>query len=317
MFNSLYSTITSLLTSRHAFSGGITKSMLKRHLNQLQSQHMMLIGVLEPLVLEAGAGIASLVEAKKSSYPIYINLIKQLSPEVRRLETAKALSAVLAANVRFVKVLEELEADVDDLYNLERINMLNMRVSHLVVQSAIYQSKTLTKYTKYLFSYISNTMSAGTTPGYRIKYMQDQVELMGSIVNTLNSKTGICNYRSIINLIRKNAADVTLVDKDANPQVDMIKNGLNLGSEGSDVIAKGIMGLPTFRSLGELINLMTNDIVKWLHQEETWMRSHVAMINAKMEGLDVRSDEYKQLEKITQRYESMIDLAERTRSKLD
>lgn len=318
VFDRLDEVVQDAIASRKAFTGFFNKKQLKEYLAHRQTELLMVVKVLDSAVAEIGPGIAKAVAANTKDYPAYIEYRKSLSRNQVGQETQKFLSTLVTACKRYAEILGEIEQDVDKLFKLDRIGLLNMRTSHLVVAGILHQSMTLCKYTKFTLSYVSsNFLGMDDIPKYRVKFLNENASYVASITNAVNDGTGATDYKALINKIQKSAADQTLIDQDAKSQVESIKGALKLGRSSEGVITAGILGIPSFRSIGEAVNLIKKEIAKYLLQEESWMRSHVAILNAKLEGMNNNDDEYVKLEKIIHRYESMIDMLERARSTVE
>ena len=317
VFDKLDEAINDMIASRKAFSGQFSRKDLKDYLAHLQTEHLMVIKVLDGALPEIGSGIAKAVAENTKNYPAYIGFRKRLSNQQRSVESKMFLGTLLSANKKYVEILQEVEKDVDKLFSFDRINMLNLRMSHLIVAGLIHQSRSLCRFTKYTLGYVSSTfLGLSSTPRYREAYLVKNSDYVAEIVSSVNDKSGAVDYKALIKKIKKSAADYTLIDKEANSQVSNIAGVLKLGRSSEGVVTAGVLGLPSFRSIGEAINLVRHEIGKYLKQEETWMRSHVAILNAKLEGKDKNDDDYIQLEKIISRYESMVDMLERLRNEV-
>lgn len=317
VFDKLDETVQGLLASRKAFSGQFTRKELKEYLAHLQTEHMMVIKVLDSSLPEIGKGVAKAITKDTKAYPAYMEFKKFLTSKQRSTETDDFMSTLLSANKQYIEIIRSVEKDIDKLFKFERISVLNLRMSHLVIAGVIHQSRELCRYTKYTLGYVSSEfLGLDSSPRYREAILIKQADYVASIVNAVNDKSGAVDYKALINKIQKSAADYTLVSKDAVSQVPNIKGAIKLGKTSEGIITSGLLGLPSFRSIGELVNVVRNEIGKYLKQEETWMRSHVAILSAKLDGKTDKDPDYVKLEKIINRYESMIDKLERVRNKI-
>lgn len=318
LFKQLDNTVTAMIDSRKAFSGVFTKQQLKIFLDHRENELLSIVQTLGDSVNEIGPGIGEEINLKPSNYPLYVQFKKALDSGASKIETAKFLGTLTESCRLYLEILQSLEKDIDSLFKLDRISLLNMRASHLVVSGLLHQSEALCKFTKYTLSYVSSIfLKLEDIPKYRKTYLQNNVEYVADIVNALMASTGATDYKAAIQSLQQNAADYTLISQDATSQVPMIENSAKLSKNAHSLMVSGVIGLNPFRMIGEWFNLIRNSVARFLKTQEDWMRAHVALLNAKLDGLSNTDEEYTRLEKIIARYDSLIDAAEKLRSKVE
>lgn len=311
----LDSKVSEMIKSRVAFGKHYSKKELKEYIQMLETQHLSVIRSLEGVADGIGSKIGRKLKADTRKYQAYTNFTKYLNNKSASKEASKFTSTMLDANKTYVKLLSGVLKDIDTLFPFEKINMLNMRVSHVVVSGIVEESKILTRYTKYMFGYVSSTMAgAGELPKYRLAYLQDNAKQYANIINDIEDNTGAVDYKAIISKIKSSGEDYTLVGKDAKSQVG---GNLRFGRSTDGIVTSGVLGLPGFRSIGEAVNILRKEISIYLRQEEDWMRGHVALLSANAGDMAETDPEYIKLKKIIERYESMIDMIERVRKKVE
>ena len=319
VFKKLDIQLGELLKSRKAFGGIVTKEDLTAKIDLQIRTHIAVIETIDKFVGSIGNGIAVLISAETEKYPAYMEYKTALSPKQKSLENDKFMFTLLEANRKYVEVLHGLKENMDEYFLTERISVLNMRASHLIIAGVMQQSAGLVKFTKYLLGYVSNIlMESGINNRYREPYLMEHGNAVAGFVSAINEGRGANDYKAIINNIKKAGADHTLISKDDNKsQAALIEKSVKLGKSSKEIVEFGILGLPHFRTMGESINLMRNSVEKYLHQEISWMRTHVALLNTKVNSGSSSSDDRIQLLKIIKRYESIMDKLERARSKFE
>lgn len=318
LFKQLDHTVTEMIDSRKAFSGVFTKQQLKLFLEHRENELLSIVQTLGDAGKEIGSGIGEAINKKPSDYPIYTQFKKSLDSNISKIESAEFLSTLTESCRLYLEILQSLEKDIDNLFKLDRISLLNMKASHLVVSGLLHQSEALCKFTKYMLSYVASTfLKLEDIPKYRKTYLVNNTGYVADVVNTLLSSRGAVDYKAAIQSLQQNAADYTLISQDVTSQVPMIENSAKLSKNAHSLMVSGVIGLNPFRLIGEWFNLIRNDVSRFLKTQEDWMRAHVALLNAKLDGLSNTDDEYIKLEKVIARYDSLIDATEKLRSKVE
>lgn len=303
---------------------GLLKKAFKRQdvctvLQNLQSDHLAVLKSLSAFDGgKLGEAVAKLVMADQKQFPLYIGFKQQLNNRWRTAETSNVLISLLEANRVFSELLMNLERDVNVLFQQDRISVMNMRLSHVVISGVMHQSEELCTYTKFMLSYISNLIcDLDAFPSYRWDYLTEHTESVVVTINTACEGTGAADFKSIIKRLQATASDKPLVSSETgDSNIPDIEQTLEVGKDSETVITAGILGLPSFRSIGEIINLIKHEFAKKLQLEENWMRRHVAVLQNRLDTLKPDEDEYSKLSKTISRYESDIDRMYRIRQKM-
>lgn len=313
--------VRNMLSSRDAFrKKPFSKKQLTQFIVERQRDHLVILQGLDGLSDKTGKRLAATLNAGElSNYPLYVNFLAELNAEQKKSEKADCFSTLIEANRKFVEIMTTLETDVNTLFQQDRISLLNMRMTHVVVAGVLYQSEHLATFTKYMVSYVSSKVNElDRIPPYRSDFLLQNAGDVAMIVNTVNVDSGAVDYRALIKKIQANAADYTLVNStNAESQIGVIESVLELGKDEAAVVKCGALGVPGFRAIGELLNVITSNIRKGIRDEERWLQSHVALLRDRMLNTDPDSVEYKNLKRTVERYEPIIDNMARVREKME
>lgn len=307
--------VADMVRTRAAFGKHSTKKDLVTYVGLLESSHLSVVRSLETALTTLGPKLSKELSKNSKSYPQYFMYKKFLSNKASAVESKSALGTLVYANKKMANILSSMTKDIDKLFPTEKISMLNMRISHVVVAGVLRQSVELATYTKYMFSYVSTIKCGiGGNPKYRMATLSANADSVADSVSKILDNTGAVDYMATVDKIRASGSDVNLIDRDAKSQVASIASGIQLGPNNRGVVVSGIVGVPLFRELGETVNLLRKIASNYLTQEEDWMRSHVSILNASLNGVDESDPEFKKLKRIIDRYESMINMLAKLKS---
>ncbi len=310
--------IVEMIRTRAAFGKHSNKKDLVEYITMLRTEHMSIIRTIGHAMPTLGPKIARALKKDSKAFPCYFEYKKFLSNPASTQESKAALSTLMAANETMVGILDSMTKNIDKLFTTDKISILNMRISHVVVAGVLKQSIVMAKYTKYMLGYVSSIIcSLDKNPKYRVSYLFANADMTANAVSKILDNAGAVDFMATIDKIRAGGSDINLISREAKSQVSSVSNAIPMGRNSSGVVVAGIAGIPLFRELGEAINLMRNIIGTYLEQEEEWMRSHVSILNSNLSGMDESDSEYKKLKLIVGRYESMINALAKLRSRID
>lgn len=308
--------LADMLSSRDAFKKHFSRDDLNTYLEFLISSHSTISNVLESFTSKYQIAMALKMKdkafVKQYNLSGYIDYKKRLVGAAAKKEAAGFISSLEYANKEYQSVLESIQDNLDKYFTNDKINLFNTRISHVVLIGVMYQSELLTKYIKYMLSYISLTLSGNSSdlPKYREVFMYTNVSAIAKIVNSIYKGAGAKDYKGMLKNIKVNAADFNLLSESNVIQVNKADH-LKLSDDSRRVMTMGIFGLTVFRSLGESVNIMS----KWLHTErvieQEWLKAHTTLLMYKLNDMDEEDPEYIKLSRIVMRYEATINKQQR------
>ncbi len=307
--------LTEMVTSRKAFAKKVSRQDFKEYVGGILVGQRNLLGSLNELTgAVTGKSLATkMADVKgdkarlgvKAYFALKGKLDQQPLKNASKAETTP-LASVQKALVENIAILEGIESNIDKFFTQSNIAILNCRLSHVVVLGVLAESKLLSTYTQYMISaVISDVVLKKPVAKYRYKFMDDKVQDMANIVARANAKTGSSNLKAMVNDLKKQNIDVSLIDDMNGIPVGSI-DGRKISKSTNAVMARGIGGLSIFRILGEMWETYKLNREQAAKREHDWMKAHVAILMMDLEDLDVNSKEYKRLAKIIQAFEDMI-----------
>jgi len=305
-----------LLSSRKAFTKHYDKDALSSYIDLLISDHKMISDTLAPLSGKYSTILANkLKDTKKATaegFGSYINFRKRLMGNALDMEMKSTMSSIVKANLVYIDILNDIQSDIDKLFTIKKINLFNMRISHVIIIGVLYQSEQLAKFSKYMQSILSLAIDGKISelPKYRNMFIEANVSNIAACITAIHKKAGVVNYKGMVKSIKISASDFTLLTDDNVIQVKKAE-GLKTTPDTRRVLLMGINGLPGMQTIGEI----TNNIKQKLHEErvleQEWMKAHVALLIAKLDGMDEHDPEYIKLVTIIKKYEDMINKLQR------
>lgn len=309
-----------MLASREVFDKHFTKADLGDYIDMLINSHRIVITATQSFkpkhMRQLSDKLTSAATAKKEGFGPYIDYRKRLTKVAMGSEMKATMSSLLDANDDYIKLLSAIKTNLDDYFGKKPINMLNMRISHVMLIGVLYQSEQLATFTKYMYTLVAfaNGGRIKELPKYRSVYITDHAQKVAAMVSALANGAGAKDIKGMVKNIKINAADFTLISPDVKVQVKRAGD-LKLSNDSSRMMTAGIAGIPGIRSLGEHINTIISNFKRNKSTEEEWIKSHTALLIMQLENTDKDSPEYVKLEKIIARYEAIINKNERKRNK--
>ncbi len=305
-----------LLSSRKAFVKHFDKEVLAEYIDLLIADHKMISDVLEPLSGKYSTVLANkLKDTKKATaegFGMYIDFRKRLVGRALDIEMKNTMGSVAKANLIYINILNDIQNNLDKLFTIKKINLFNMRISHIIVIGVLYQSEQLAKFSKYMQSILSLAIDGKIKelPKYRAMYIESNTSELAACITALHKKAGVVNYKGMVKSIKMSASDFTLVTEDNIVQVKKAE-GMKTTADTRRVMIMGIAGLPGLHTLGEVMNNLKQKAHEARILEQEWMKAHTALLIAKLDGMDENDPEYKKLVKIIKKYEDMINKLQR------
>lgn len=241
-------------------------------------------------------------------YSMYIN---RLSGQAQREERKVAFSSLLHAAKSYLFVLDEIDKNINKLFENKVISLYNTKLSHIAIFGVIRNACDLCDFSWFLFNGICYDIGMGIEKPakYRFSYMNTVKEKMAGLVSDIYAGVGDGAIYNEIMRIRRENKDMLIVNDNNEVNDSMISSaGLNKGISGS--ITAGFMDINVFRWIGEAWNNFRDNHYRALEEKRDWMQTHVQMLRLKLQGLDTNDREYQKLQKIINNYDNMVAAAD-------
>lgn len=242
---------------------------------------------------------------------IYKQFEERLSSKPLRAEQTVPFSSILAAAKRYMVVLDELDKNIDKLFENKVISLYNIKISNIAIVGVIKNACDLSDFAWFLFTGICYDIGMGLErpPKYRFTYMNSVKERMRNIVDDIYNGIGDGAIFNEILKIRRENKDMLLVDDNNEISNGMISTANINQSFGKSVIS-GLMSLNIFRWLGETWNTYRDSYYRSLEEKRDWMQTHIQLLRLKIQGLDKSDREFQKLQKIINNYDNMVAAAD-------
>jgi len=203
--------ITHLVQSRKAFAQHFNLETLEQYIDVLIASHRIVATSFNTITPQLSRRLSDNVNSNDNrrdpSLAQYFLYVNKLERNAKLKETTQCLSTIIAANEKYIEILNELKDNLSKYFNMEKINMFNMKLSHVVISGVLYQSDILSTYSKYLISLIVNTVTEGEDPEpkYRAIFIAENTENIAKVVSAVIGDEGAVNFSDIIENIKVNA----------------------------------------------------------------------------------------------------------------
>lgn len=242
---------------------------------------------------------------------IYSMYLSRLSGQAQREERKVAFSSLLHAAKSYLLVLDEIDRNIDKLFENKVISLYNTKLSHIAIFGVIRNACDLCDFSWFLFNGICYDIGMGIErpAKYRFSYMNSVKEKMSGLVSDIYAGVGDGAIYNEIMKIRRENKDMLIVNDNNEVNDSMISSaGLNKGISGS--ITAGFMSINVFRWIGEAWNNFRDSHYRALEEKRDWMQTHVQMLRLKLQGMNENDREYQKLQKIINNYDNMVAAAD-------
>jgi len=284
---------------------GIAQSSLKAMIDSFEG--------LEDAELKAlGLEISSQTKNRSAmNVQIYKQFEEHLSSRPLRDEQTIPFSSILNTAKKYAIVLDELDKNIDKLFEHKVISLYNVKISNIAVIGVLKNACDLSDFAWYLFNGLCYDIGMGLErpAKYRFTYMNSVKERMRDIVNDAYNGIGDGAIFNEIMKIRRENKDMLIVNDNNEINSGMISTTDLTRSFGKSVVT-GLMNLNIFRWLGEAWNNYRDGYYRSLEEKRDWMQTHIQMLRLKIQGLNESDREYQKLQKIINNYDDMVASAD-------
>lgn len=313
--------VSEAISSRSAFTKHFTKDDIVSYIDYLIDNHRIVAEATNSFSAQHSSKIADMLadtrKANVNGYGQYIDFRKRLKGQASDMEMRFALKSLIEANVIYTNILRDMRDNIDDFFDKHnsKVNLFNMKLSHVIIMGVFHQSATISKYTKYMFAVICAAVEGmqDDIPKYRSTFILDNTVQVAAMTSATIAKAGANDYKGLIKIIKDSANNLNLVSAENASQLK--KATLKTNNDMETMMTAGVAGFNPFRVIGELKNRFAEWRKRDRITELEWMKARVALLTAKLDGMDETSKEYKKLKNIVARYEAMINKQERKNSK--
>lgn len=239
--------------------------------------------------------------------------LKGINSQARATETKDMFGSLIVAHKALQTYLNEVKKSVDVLFGTEdTFSPLSMRKSHLAVFGMVMTSMQLTKWSTYMFVYLTAVID-GTDSScipYRGMYLSSNVDQVVATVNKLSSSPG--SFMKEIEILRAKAEDGVLIsDGVANPKA-IIETTAMIGfaklTIGFVVFALSavILLLKIISWLTEKIDLLAHEAYLLDKETKEWLESRIAKLRMDLEGIDPNDPKYQRISKAIDVYDEKV-----------
>lgn len=223
------------------------------------------------------------------------------------MEQSRPLSALQEATKSYIKVLSDIEKELDSLYTENQIDLYDLRISHVAVLGVIKQSSKVADFATYLFTWLVMAVAQNSKniPRYRTQFLFEHAAEVGHIVSDINDHRGDYNFLQQIDKVRRSSADIILGATGKFDFTDVARIGFYPPSIIENILS-ALSHLNIFRAA---MNLWDDyRLTRYERNKETleWLKTHTALLRLEIMNKDKDTKEYEKLMHIIEAYDAKI-----------
>lgn len=284
---------------------GVAQSNLKAMLESFDELRQEELSALGGIIMERFKDRGAM------NIQIYSMYLNRLSGQAQREERQVAFSSLTHAAKSYMLVLDEIDKNVDKLFENKVISLYNTKLSHIAIFGVIRNACDLCDFSWFLFNGVCYDIGMGIErpAKYRFSYMNTIKEKMAGLVSDIYAGVGDGAIYNEIMKIRRENKDMLIVN-DNNEVNDSVISSAGLNKSICGSITAGFMNINIFRWIGEAWVNYRDSHYRALEEKRSWMETHVQMLRLKLQGMDPKDREYQKLQKIINNYDNMVAAAD-------
>jgi len=241
---------------------------------------------------------------------LYSAFYKQLCPTAQRMESRDMFSAVIATMKSMQSALVEIRHNAQYLTAPE-INENNMRISHVTILQFVKLAEIMGDFAAFMYMALLDELcddfdkNDHVLPQYRYDNIKKHLDLTILMINQHFNVNIFKDVTASIDELKKEGKDILVFLEDGSHNADLAET-LNSNTAIIQGFNFGNLTMNPFLVIGRAYHDMVHLKMIRTQKQKAWMQARVALLKAKMNGLDPESKEYLDLEKLIETYSNMI-----------
>lgn len=242
---------------------------------------------------------------------IYTTFSNRLCESAKKDERTRAFSSLKQTAIGYTHILNEIDRNIDTLFENKTISIYNTKLSHVAILGVIKNASDLYDFSWFLFNGVCYDIGMGIEKParYRFVFMNSVKEKIADIVNGIYTRVGDGAIFNEVMKLRKENKDTLLINDENKPNETVVAS-VALNRDIGKSIQAGFMSLNIFRWIGEAWNTFRDNHFRSIEDKRDWMQTHVQLLRLKLQGLDENDREYQRLKKIIGNYDNMVSAAD-------
>ena len=249
----------------------------------------------------------ALSRSSERSKDIYFEYVKGLNGKARSCEDHRAFDSIAAANKKFIKILTEINKNIDELFENKKVDIYDTRMSQVAILGIIKHSDIVANFSLYLYSFIVRVADGSTNsiPRYRDVFMAENVAKVAMITNKVVAHKGEYEFLNNVRKLKAKGADLILGANGSFSFPDFVNRGFYT-PDILDTLLSALSCLNIFSAIGNLIVDYKIDRNNRDKEIKEWLENHVALLRLDLEDPNKNSAEKAKLIKIIKAYDEKI-----------
>lgn len=246
--------------------------------------------------------------AKLLSAKVYEQYVKGLQGKAQSDENKFFMNSLATTNADFVKILTDIEKNVEHLVGDKHLSISNVRMTAISVLGIIRQSDILVNFTMYLYGQFTTALTGNTNdiPNYRCKYLMDNVDKVSLITTQVRNHQGAYMFLDEAKQLRGKNADMVLNATGSSVGfLNLIKTS-NYTKGFLDNLDTVLAVLNIFRWTQEKWDDYKYACYQSNKETLAWMENNVAMLRMDLANVSQDDPKYQHLKKVVDAYDAQI-----------
>ena len=242
---------------------------------------------------------------------VYATYLQKLPSKALGDERTKFMGSLYHVNKTFISILKDILKNLDKLVEKEAIDINDTRITQIALLGVVRQARIVSRWSIYIwFQYLR--IGTGTdvdTPGSRVHFLLDNVDLVHKVVTHIYNKTGPYTFLGDVIAIKKKNADFLLgaAEGSTMAQITGMLNPAIFKATFLDSLSTAIsLFTSIFRNIGE----RWDDWMHSIHVEniemKEWAENHVTLLRMELNETDRNDPKYDKLVSIIEAYDQKI-----------
>jgi len=230
----------------------------------------------------------------------------QLSGKASAIEKSKPFGAQEATTAFFIKILTEVNKNLDDLFPKESVTLFECKLSNVMVLGILREIDIFCKCTTTHWTHTIDacTGSSLVPLGYQAEYFANHFDKYIDIINDVHDKEHNYSFMKDVGDIQQKNSDMVLY---ANQQSFLnFLNPSNLSKTAMQHVKYGIFGFGIFTWVLSLWDDWKH--IQYLRNKDfkEWMENRAALLRLELMNTNPNSPEYLRLVNIIKSYDAKI-----------
>lgn len=243
---------------------------------------------------------------KYDTYPIVLDMQKELHGKAGLFERARCFGSILKTAKAMIDIVNEIDKNVKMLVGESAtITIDGAKITDIVMMGILREIDIFINYSGYLWEYFCLVLNQGGQQiPYRAQYLIEHQEAFFAIMENVCDKAGNYSFLKEVDTIKRKNADLVLYNNGSSFLPFL--NRHNYTADDELHIQHGIIGLNIFAWIVSKWENWKYAQYKKTQKHREWLKQEEFMLKQKLNNVDPSSPEYKKTQQYIEAYSNEI-----------